>query len=132
MEQWRIKWEVDSTSKSQLQIGFKVSWILFTQMTKANTQSCNKFDSSMIFSIKIIIGGWPDKSQDIVFKGTKASGISNVMVKIVPLDSSWEKKQIFKKLCFVLKRGMFSILLVVKGDRLKGTNLKIYWADSCL
>ena len=132
MGQWRIKWEVDSTSKSQLQIGFKVSWILFRQMTKANTQSCNKFDSSMISTIKIIIGGWPDKSQDIVFKGTKASGISNVMVKIVPLDSSWEKKQIFKKLCFVLKRGMFSILLVVKGDCLKGTNLKIYWADSCL
>ena len=92
MGQWRIKWEVDSTSKSQLQIEFKVSWILFTQMTKANTQSCNKFDSSMIFTIKIIIGGWPDKSQDIVCKGTKASGISNVMVKIVPLDSSWEKK----------------------------------------
>ena len=28
---------------------------VFAQMTKANTQSCNEFDSSMIFTIKNII-----------------------------------------------------------------------------
>ena len=48
---------------------------MFTQITKANRQSWNKFDSSMIFTIKIIIGGWPNKIQDIVFKSTKASDI---------------------------------------------------------
>ena len=48
---------------------------VFTQMTKANTQSCNKFNSSMIFTFKNIIWGWPDKIQDIVFKSTKASNI---------------------------------------------------------
>ena len=47
-------------------------------MNKDNTQSCNKFDSSIIFTIKKIIRGWPDKFQDIVFISTKASDISNV------------------------------------------------------
>ena len=42
----------------------------------------------MISTIKDIIGGWPDKFQDIVFKSTKASDISNVMVKVVPPDNS--------------------------------------------
>ena len=42
----------------------------------------------MIFTIKNIVGGWPDKFEYIVFKSTKASDISNVMVKIVPLDNS--------------------------------------------
>ena len=66
----------------------------------------------MVFTIKNI-GGWPDKFQDIVFKSTKASDTSNVMAKIVPLDNSWgKKKEFLKKLCFVLKRGMFSIFLV--------------------
>ena len=41
----------------------------------------------MIFIIKNI-WGWPDKFQDIVFKSTKGSDISNVMVKIVPLVNS--------------------------------------------
>ena len=36
---------------------------VFTQMTKTNMQSCNKFDFSMIFTIKNVIGGWPDKFQ---------------------------------------------------------------------
>ena len=61
---------------------------VFTQVTKTNTLSCNKFDSSMISTIKDIIGGWPDKFQDIVFKNTKASDISTVMVKVVPPDNS--------------------------------------------
>ena len=50
-------------------------------MTRVNTQSCEKFDSSTIFTIKNIIGGWPEKFQDILFKSTKTSDISNVMVK---------------------------------------------------
>ena len=43
---------------------------VFTQLTKANTQSCNKFDSSMIFTIKNVIEGWPDKFQYIDFNST--------------------------------------------------------------
>ena len=42
----------------------------------------------MIFTFKNIIWGWPHKIQDIAFKSTKASDISNVKVKIVPLDNS--------------------------------------------
>ena len=57
-------------------------------MTKGDTQSCNKFDSSVIFLIKNTICGWPDKFQDIVFKSTKAFDISSVMVKTVPLYKS--------------------------------------------
>ena len=57
---------------------------MFAQMTKAKMQFCNGFDSSMIFTIKNIIGGWPDKFQDIVLKNTtKASDFPNVMVKTV-------------------------------------------------
>ena len=66
----------------------------------------------MIFTIKNIIRGWPDKFQNIVFKSTKAFDVSHAMVKIVPFDNSWGKKEFLKKLCFVLKRGMFSVFLV--------------------
>ena len=51
-------------------------------------QSCNEFDSSMIFVIKTTIRGWPDKFQDIVFESTKAPDILNFMVKTVPLNNS--------------------------------------------
>ena len=42
----------------------------------------------MIFTTKNTNGGWSDKLQEIVFKNTKASNFSNVMVKTVPLDNS--------------------------------------------
>ena len=61
---------------------------VLAQMTNANTQFSNKFDSSISFTIKNTIGGWSDKFQDIVFKNTKASNFSNDMVKTVPLDNS--------------------------------------------
>ena len=70
---------------------------VFAQMTETNMQSCNKFDSSMIFITKNIIEGWADKFQDIFFESTKASDILNVMVKIVPLENSWGKKKNFWK-----------------------------------
>ena len=98
----------------QLQIGFfalKTTFeFAFTQMTKAYMQSFNRFDSSKIFTIKSTIGGWPDKFQDIVFESSKDSDISNVIVKAVPLDGSWEKKRIFEKVRFCLEEGyVFSI-----------------------
>ena len=62
--------------------------VLFMQLTKVNTESCNKCDCSLIFTIKNIIEGWPDKFQDIAFKSTKASDILNVMVNIFPFDNS--------------------------------------------
>ena len=34
---------------------------VFKQMTKVNTQYCNKLDFSMILKIKNAIGGCPDK-----------------------------------------------------------------------
>ena len=40
----------------------------------------------MIFIIKNTINGWSDEFQGTVFKNTKASGISNFMVKIAPID----------------------------------------------
>ena len=63
-----------------------MSELVLTQMTKANSQSCNEFDSSMILPIKNTMGVWPDKIQDTVFKNTKASEFCNVVVKIVPLN----------------------------------------------
>ena len=84
---------------------------VFAQMTKANTRSCNKFNSSMISTFKNIIWGWPDKTEDIVFKSTKASNISNFKVKIV--RQQLREKKNFWKSCFVLKRGMFSLFLAV-------------------
>ena len=63
----------------------------------------------MIFTIKSTIGGWPDKFQDIVFKSNKAYDISNVMVKTVPANTSLGKIEFLKKLCFLLKKGMFYV-----------------------
>ena len=61
----------------------------FAQMTKANTQSCNEFDSSMIFTIKNTIGDWPDKFQNIASKSTKAfDSLNFMMVKTVLIDNS--------------------------------------------
>ena len=82
----------------------------------------------MIFTIKNTIRGWPDEFQDIVFENTKASEISNFIVMTVSLNNSWGKK--LKKLCFVLKKGMFPAFLVVKENCLKKTSLKRYWGDS--
>ena len=67
----------------------------------------------MIFAIKDTIGGWPDEFQDIVFKETKASDFSNVMVNTVRLNNSWGKKRI-NMFCFE-KGVFFSISRVVKG-----------------
>ena len=70
----------------------------------------------MISTIKDIIGGWRDIFQDIVFKSTKASDISNVMVKVVPPDNSWGKKRIFEKVMFCFEKGYaFSISIGVRG-----------------
>ena len=59
-------------------------------------ESCNEFDSFMIFKIKNAIGAWPDEFH-IVYKNTKASAFSNVMVKTVSLDNNWGKKLFFEK-----------------------------------
>ena len=89
---------------------------VFTQMTntqKTNTHSYKKFDSSMIF---IIIGGCPDKFQDIVFKSTKATNILNIMVNIVSPNNSWGKKRIFEKVMFCFEKGyVFSFPSGVRG-----------------
>ena len=89
---------------------------VFTQITKANTLSCNKFNSSMIFKFKNIIWGWPDKIQDIAFKSTKASDILNDKVKIVPLDNTWGKKRIFERIMFCFEKGyVISISSCLRG-----------------
>ena len=86
----------------------------------------------MIFTFKKIIWGWSDKNQDIVFKSTKVSDISDVKFKIVPLDNSWGKKKKFEKVMFFFEMGyVFNISSGVR-DCLRGTNLKRYWGDSCL
>ena len=46
-----------------------------------------------------------------VSKITKALGALNFMGKAGPLNKNWEEKRIFKKNCFVLKKGIFSALL---------------------
>ena len=47
-------------------------------MTKANTQYCNKFNSSVIITFKNIIWGLPDKIQDVVFKSTIRSSFESL------------------------------------------------------
>ena len=81
---------------------------VYTQTTKSNTQSCNKFYPSMI-------EGWPGKFQGTV-KSTKASDILNVMVKIVPLGNGWGKKLIFEEIVFCYENDyVFSISSGVRG-----------------
>ena len=81
---------------------------VYTQTTKAKTQSCNNFYPS-------VIEGWPGKFQDTV-KSTKASNILNVIVKIVPLGNGWGKKLIFEKIVFCYEKDyVFSISSGVRG-----------------
>ena len=63
----------------------------------------NEFDSYMIFTIKNTIVVWSDEFQDIVFRKTKVSNFSNIMVKTVPLDNGLEKKRTFGKIMFCLE-----------------------------
>ena len=101
---------------------------VFTEMAKANTQSCNKFDSSMTFKIESIIGGRPYKFQNVVFKSTKPSDISNVMVKIVPLDNSWGKNIFWKSYVLFWKGVCFQYFKWCKG---KGIVLReVIWRDT--
>ena len=66
---------------------------------------CNYKLDFLPWKLPLTIGGWPDKFQDIVFESSKDSDISNVIVKAVPLDGSWEKKRIFEKVRFCFEEG---------------------------
>ena len=64
----------------------------------------------MILTNKNSIRGCSDEYQDIVFKNTKTSDFSNIMVETVPLDNSCGKKRIFEKIMCCLEEGyLFSI-----------------------
>ena len=64
---------------------------VFTQMI--NTQSYNKFDSSIIFTIKNINGGWPDKFQDIAFKSAKTPTFRMLWSRLSPVKRQKKKKK---------------------------------------
>ena len=64
---------------------------VFTQMI--NTHSYNKFESSIIFTIKNINGGWPDKFQDIAFKSAKTPTFRMLWSRLSPVKRQKKKKK---------------------------------------
>ena len=152
--QWRKKWRHDSTSVLHLKIEFKswklcltlsrrrplsyrnqsfdllpksMDWFLydnglrlerakrmFTQMTEASALSCDKLSSFRIMAMKET-ESLPYELQYILFK---------IMLQSVSFNSSWNKNEFSKKLCFTLNRGILSTFLVLKVKFCCGTILE--------
>ena len=89
---------------------------VFTQMTKANTQSCNKFNSFMIFTFENIIWGWPDKIQVLFFKALKLPTFRMLRSRLFHSITAEGKKRIYEKVMFYFEKGyVFSISSGVRG-----------------
>ena len=80
---------------------------VFTQMTKANTQSCDNFDFPMIFTIKNTTGGWSDKFRILFLKVLKLPTFPMLWSRLFHLMTAEGKNEFLKKLSFVLKRVLF-------------------------
>ena len=83
-------------------------------MTKANKQSCNRFDSSMIFTIKNVGVGLMN-FRILFLKAIKLPTFQMLWPRLfhsITAEEKKEKKEFLKKLCFVLKRGVLSVFLV--------------------
>ena len=118
MGQWRRKCAVDSISKPQLQNGFKESWKLCLNLC---SRKWLKPSRSLVINL-IPLGLWQ-------LKRLLADGLINFRIlflkilKLLEFLMLWSslfhsiivdgKKQFFKKVCLVLKKGILYIFLVI-------------------
>ena len=118
MGQWRMQWEVDLTSKPQLQIGFNVSWKLCLNLwSREWLRPTRSLVISLIplwFShLKTLFGVGLIKFRILFLKALKLPTFGMLRSRLFHSITTEGKKKFLKKLCFVLKRGMFSVFLVV-------------------
>ena len=130
---------MDSTSKTQLQTGFNISWKLCLNL-------CSRKWLRSKWSLAMsLIPLWFSKLKTLL-----EVGLMNFMIlfiktlKLLPFLMLWsrlfhsittEGKNYFlkkKKKMFRFDKGIFSAFLVVWEKCLKGSNLKRYWVDSFL
>ena len=100
LRQWKRKCFVDSALWQQLPNVGNCVWICVFKMTSAKFKPCNEF-----------------KPSDILRAGSK-------LFQSMAVDG---KSQFFKKMKFVLIRGMLSMFLVKYWCLFLGVKLKIYW-----
>ena len=115
--EWRRKWAVDSISKPRLQNGFKESWKLCLNL---RSRKWLKPSRSLVINL-IPLGLWQ-------LKRLLADGLINFRIlflkilKLLEFLMLWSslfhsiivdgKKEFFKKVCLVLKKGILCIFLV--------------------
>ena len=100
-------------------------------MTKANKQSCNRFDSSIIFTIKNMRVGLIDL-RILFLKAIKILTFRMLWPRLFHSITAERKKRIIEKVMFSFEKGcVFSISSGVR-DCHKGTNLERYRGHSFL
>ena len=67
----------------------------------------------MSFTIKNILGNWPDEFHNIAFKNTKVLDFLRLLRMFHSITTEG-KNEFLQKIYFVLKRGMFSISIGVR------------------
>ena len=67
--------------------------------------------------IKRTIKTWSDQSKDFFFKSTNRFRISNIIIELIPLNSSGWKKRVSEVFILTLNKGMLLLLLVVRVDK---------------
>ena len=104
----------------QLEIGSSKSWkqckFVFHQENLNEPQPCDKFNCFRIMTVNNTISRYCDKFKDTLSKNIETTWVS--------LYNGWQEEIFFKKLCLVLKKGTFPILLVEYLELPTRINLK--------
>ena len=77
-----------------------------------------------IIHIKRTIRTWSDKFKDLFLKSTIRFQISNIMIKLIPVNNSGWNKELRKYSCLTLNKGMLLWFLVAHVDKTLGIILK--------
>ena len=115
--QWRRKCEVDSISKPQLHIGFKQSWKLCLNLCSRKwlitTRSrVIRLIPLWLLQLKALVGEGLINFRILLLKSIKLIELRRVGSRLFHSMIVEGKKEFLKKLCLVLKQGMFSTFLV--------------------
>ena len=131
--QWRKKWTVDSTSFLKLHNGSTESWKLSLnlfsfKLLKTNLRRVRSFCPNGLLTLKILLEFGLMKFNKCFFKVLQRSRVTNLKIKLVPLNCYWWKKTIFEdvmsdlKSCYVIKFLVVCnlLLLVIKFNKCRG------------
>ena len=115
--QWRRKCEVDLISKPQLQIGFKKSWKLCLNLCSRKWLIPTRsrvigLIPLWLLQLKTLLGEGLINFKILLLKSIKLFEFRRVGSRLFHSMIVEGKKEFLKKLCLVLKQGMFSTFLV--------------------